>query len=256
MTAMPRDDIAPRAPDRAAPPAARLQGASVYRGGRAILDQVTTRLTAKGVTALIGPNGSGKTTLLKLLNGLIEPDAGAVSWGGEGGDDALPPQAVAQAMLLQQPVLLRRSAAANLAFAARRAGVPKAERAALIADWLERAHLGGRAETAARRLSGGEQRRLALVRALMLNPQVLLLDEPGAGLDPSALRKLEDLIADAAARGVKVILSSHDLGQVRRLADELLFLNAGRLEAAGFAGEVLDAPPVDSLHRFLKGDLL
>ncbi|MEQ8602457.1 MAG: ATP-binding cassette domain-containing protein [Marivibrio sp.] len=249
---MPRDDLTPRVPQAPAPPAARLADVSVRRGGRAILDGVSTRLTARGVTALIGPNGAGKTTFLKVLNGLIAPDRGAALWG----EDGAAPKAVAQAMLLQQPVLLRRTAAANLVFAARRAGIPKSARADLIAYWLERASLTGRADAPARRLSGGEQRRLALVRALMLRPQALLLDEPGAGLDPSALRKLEALIAEAAEAGVKVIFSSHDLGQVRRLADELLFLNAGRLDAAGPAGALLDDPPAETLRRFLKGELL
>lgn len=256
---MPRDGTPPaplQPADAATLPAfaARLEAVTVARRGRTILERVTTQLTGRGVTALIGPNGSGKTTLLKTLNGLIAPDAGRVVWVGPEGETS--PLGVRQAMLLQQPALLRRTAVANLAFAAKRAGVPRAERSALAARWLDRAGLGALADSPARRLSGGEQRRLALARALILSPQALILDEPGAGLDPAATRALEALIADAAASGVKVVFSTHDVGQVRRLADEALFLNGGRLEAAGFARDLLDDPPAATLAAFLKGDLL
>ncbi|MCR9222015.1 MAG: ATP-binding cassette domain-containing protein [Alphaproteobacteria bacterium] len=259
MTAVPRDGTPPaplQPTDSAAARgfSARLDAVSVVRGGRAILDGATTQLTGRGVTALIGPNGSGKTTLLKLLNGLVAPDAGRVVWFGPDGETS--PLGVRQAMLLQQPALLRRTAAANLVFAAKRAGVPRSDRRSLAARWLDKAGLSALAESPARRLSGGEQRRLALARALILAPQALILDEPGAGLDPAATRALEALIADAAASGVKVVFSTHDVGQVRRLADEALFLNAGRLEAAGLARDLLDDPPVVSLAAFLKGDLL
>ncbi len=255
---MPRDGLMTAGatgalPEAAAQPlAARLDRVGVRRRGRAILSQVSATLPGRGITAVIGPNGAGKSTLLKLLNGLIAPDEGTLGWGA----DRLPPEAVRQAMLLQQPVLLRRTVTANLAFAAKRAGLARADRPAVIGHWLEKAGLTALADSPARRLSGGEQRRLALARALVIAPQVLLLDEPGAGLDPSAMRALESLIAEAASAGIKVVMSTHDLGQVRRLADDLVFLNAGRLDAAGATAALMEEPPTATFDAFMKGDLL
>lgn len=231
---------------------ARLDGVTVRRRGRDLLHSVDATVPGTGITAIIGPNGAGKSTLLKVLNGLIAPDAGRIGWG----DDGRPPGTMRIAMLLQHPVLLRRTVKANLAFAARRAGIARADRPATVARWLDKAGLTALAETPARRLSGGEQRRLALARALTLAPRVLLLDEPGAGLDPTATRALEALIREAAGAGIKVVMTSHDLGQVRRLADDLLFLNAGRLDAAGPAAALLEKPATATLTAFLKGDLL
>jgi len=234
------------------PLGATLDGLGVHRRGRAILRDLNADLSGHGVTAVIGPNGAGKSTLIKVLGGLIRPDQGRVGWGPDG----LPPGAVPQAILLQQPVLLRRTTRANLVFAAKRARIARADQPALIDHWLGKAGLSLLAESPARRLSGGEQRRLALARALILGPRVLLLDEPGAGLDPSALRAVEALVMEATASGIKVVLSTHDLGQVRRMADDLLFLNAGQIDALGPASDLMDAPPTKTFDAFLKGDLL
>ena len=232
--------------------APRLTGVSVRRRGRALIDRIDVRLAERGVTAVMGPNGAGKSTLLKLLHGLIAPSAGAVAWE----PDARRPRAVRQAMLLQNPVLLRRSVAANLVFAARHAGLDPGRREEAVAAWLDRAGLAALSDRPARRLSGGEQRRLALARALIAEPAVLILDEPGAGLDPSAMRAVETMMAEAAAAGVRLLFSSHDIAQVRRLADEAAFLHAGRLVEAGPVEILLDRPRSSTLTAFLEGDLL
>jgi tungstate transport system ATP-binding protein len=241
---MPRDGR----PDAAAGPAiARLQAVQVRRGGRTVLS-VADWAPGPGVTALIGPNGSGKTTLLRLLHGLIAPDAGTLTWSG-----GAPPR---RAILLQSPVLLRRTVAGNLDFVLRRRGLDRTARHARIADLLAQAELAESAARPARHLSGGQKRRLALAQALAQDPELLLLDEPTAGLDPAASARLERMVADIAAGGVPVVLSSHEMGQVRRLADALLFLNAGRGEAAGPVPALLDAPNHQTLSRFLKGELI
>lgn len=225
-----------------------VRGLRLTRDGKRILDIDRLDIPTNGTTAIIGPNGSGKTTLLRVLHGLAAPDAGRIDWPGAA--------APVQAMLLQHPVLLRRSAAGNIAFALRRAGVSRADRPGRIDGLLSDARLAELADRPARRLSGGQQRRLALARALAVDPAMLLLDEPAAGLDPAAMRRLERMIADSAARGIAVLLTSHDLGQVRRLADWLVFMHAGRVVEAGRTDTLLDNPGTQELATFLRGDLL
>lgn len=200
-----------------------------------------------GVTALIGPNGAGKTTLLRLLHGLIEPNAGTISWPGG--------QAPSRAILLQSPVLLRRTAAANIDFILKRRGIPSDQRPHQIAESLAQARLEDCATRPARHLSGGQKRRLALAQALAQAPRVLLLDEPTAGLDPTATVGVEHMISKAAADGIAVFISSHELGQVRRLADRALFLHAGKPLEAGPLPSLFDDPQSRELIAFLQGDL-
>lgn len=221
----------------------------VRRGGRNILDIQSWSLPLTGgVTALIGPNGAGKTTLLRLLHDLVRPDSGRLEWPGNGA----PPRAI----LLQNPVLLRRTVSANLDFVLKRKGLDKAERQYRIDHLLDRARLSDRRNAAARHLSGGQQRRLALAQALAQAPRVLLLDEPTAGLDPAAAASLEAMMAEIAGEGIAVILSSHEMGQVRRLANRVLFLNAGRAVESGPLPTTFDAPKTPELEAFLRGDLI
>src|SRR5262245_56253 len=154
-----------------------------------ILDRITLTLDAGAPTVVIGPNGSGKTTLLRLAMGLIRPTGGTITWGGRA--DASPDR---RAIVFQRPVMLRRSAEANLRYALDAAGVPSAKRAERMHELMTLVGLAGLGERPARRLSGGEQQRLALARALARDPQVLFLDEPTASLDPAATKSVEDLI--------------------------------------------------------------
>lgn len=242
---MPRDQAGTASPNEPA----ELRGIRIIRGSRTILDiPIWSLPLSGGVTALIGPNGAGKTTLLRLLHDLLPPDKGQIDWPGG--------SAPRRAILLQSPVLLRRTVSANLDFILKRRGLDKRERLQRIDALLDRARLSDRRDAAARHLSGGQQRRLALAQALAQAPRMLLLDEPTAGLDPAAAAALEVMVTEAAADGIAVVLSSHEMGQVRRLADRVLFLNAGRPVETGLLPATFDAPKSSELDAFLKGDLI
>ena len=199
-----------------------------FRAGRqTLLAEVSFRLGADGCTAVLGPNGAGKTLLLRLCHGLLEPSAGAVRWGG-----LEPARARArQAMVFQLPALLNRSVRANVDYALKLRRVPPARRRAPVSEALERCGLAGIAGRNALLLSGGERQKLAIARAWVTRPRALLMDEPTSELDPLATREIEDMIRLLAAQGVRVILTTHDMAQARALADDVLFLERGRLAA-------------------------
>jgi len=187
-----------------------------------VVRQISLAIVAGAPTVLVGPNGAGKSTLIRLAMGLIAPTAGRITWGGRSETDGK-----RRAMVFQRPVMLRRSAAANVAYALKAAGVPRADRAPRVSTLLARVGLAPLAERPARRLSGGEQQRLALARALARDPEVLFLDEPTASLDPAATKAFEDILRDVAQSGVKIVMATHDLGEARRLAGEIVFLLRG-----------------------------
>jgi tungstate transport system ATP-binding protein len=216
-----------------------------------ILDQITLTLAPGAPTVLIGPNGAGKTTLLRLAMGLIAASRGRVTWGDR---EQVPP--THRAIVFQRPVMLRRSAAANIRYALAAADIPRAEHAARVGALLALVGLRGLGERAARRLSGGEQQRLALARALAKDPQVLFLDEPTASLDPAATKAIEDVIRAVAVRGIKVVMSTHDLGEARRLAGEIVLLHRGRIIESGAAEAFFSAPKTEEGRRFIGGELL
>jgi tungstate transport system ATP-binding protein len=216
-----------------------------------ILDRVSLMLAPGAPTVLIGPNGSGKTTLLRLAMGLIAPTNGRITWAGR---DDLPPER--RAIVFQRPAMLRRSAAGNVRYALAAANVPRGERHQRILDLLALVGLSGFERRPARRLSGGEQQRLALARALARDPDVLFLDEPSASLDPAATKAIEDIVRDIAARGVKVVMSTHDLAQARRIAGEIAFMHRGRLIENAPAAEFFNAPRTEEARRFVSGELL
>ena len=179
-------------------------------------------------TVLIGPNGAGKTTLLRAAMGLIPVSRGRITWGGR--DNA---RAERLAILFQRPVMLRRSTAGNVRYALAAAGVPRAARNATRGRVARFGRPRRTRSRPARRLSGGEQQRLALARALARDPAVLFLDEPTASLDPAATKAIEDIVRAVTARGVKVVMSTHDLGQAKRLAGDVVLLHRGRLIESG-----------------------
>ncbi|MCK9915586.1 ATP-binding cassette domain-containing protein [Microbacteriaceae bacterium K1510] len=221
------------------------------RGGNATILDLSLTFSAGPPTILIGPNGSGKTTLLRVAMGLIAVDGGCVTWGGR---EISPPDR--RAIVFQRPVMLRRSAAGNLRYALAAADIPRAQHAARTAELLALVGLDSLADRPARRLSGGEQQRLALARALARNPDLLFLDEPTASLDPAATKQIEDVIATVAARGVKVVMSTHDLGQARRLAGDIILLHRGRIIEQAPAPDFFTAPNMDEARRFIAGELL
>ena len=216
-----------------------------------ILDRVTLSIGAGTTTVIVGPNGSGKTTLLRLAMGLVCPTSGRVTWGGRA--DA---SSERRAIVFQRPVMLRRTAAANLRYALAAANVPASERDARVRELLALVGLTSIADRPARKLSGGEQQRLALARALAKDPQILFLDEPTASLDPAATRSVEDLICGIAARGIKVVMSTHDLGEARRLAGEVVLMHRGRIVEANNAASFFNNPKTSDAARFVAGELM
>ena len=222
-------------------------------GDRRLIDGVDLRLDRGLRTVIIGPNGAGKSLLLRLLHGLIEPSAGEVLWRNQ---PAGAETRKHQAMVFQRPVLLRRSVAANMYHALRTNGCTRRDAQARAALWLKRADLSHTADQPARLLSGGEQQRLAVARALSLEPEVLFLDEPTASLDPASTLSIESLIQSAADAGTKIVFVTHDLGQARRFADEVVFLYRGRVEAFGYAPDFFDAPSSEKAQAFIEGRIV
>lgn len=229
----------------------QFEGVSVQIGSTVILDDVNLSIAPGQPTMVIGPNGSGKTTLLRLCMGLSVPTTGRITWGGR---DALRPGRLA--MLFQRPVMLRRSVADNITYGLAKAGLSRKQRLARMEQVLSRVGLLELAGRPARRLSGGEQQRVALARALAREPELLLLDEPTASLDPAATRAVEDIITMAAQSGIKIVMASHDLGQVRRLAGEVAFLVRGRLCERAAATDFFDRPSTREAAAFVRGDLV
>jgi tungstate transport system ATP-binding protein len=228
-----------------------LDGVSLQAGATTMLDRLSLTITQGAPTLIVGPNGAGKSSLLRLCMGLTAPSAGRVSWGGRA--DGAPRR---RAILFQRPVMLRRTTAANVAYALAQAGIPRKQRAQHAAALLDRVGLSDLAQRPARRLSGGEAQRLALARALARDPELLLLDEPTANLDPAAARGVEAIVLTAAQSGIKIVMASHDLGQVRRLAGDVIFLVRGALRERATAADFLDHPTTPEAAAFLRGDLV
>ena len=216
----------------------RFDEVTIAVGAVNLLDRLSLTLAAGAPTVLIGPNGAGKSTVLRAAMGLLQPTTGRILHAG----------GPRRAIVFQRPTMLRRTAEANVRYAmvgADRTG----ELLALVG--LEHA-----ATRPARRLSGGEQQRLALARALARDPAVLFLDEPTASLDPAAAKAIEDVVRTIAARGVKVVMSTHDLGEARRLAGEVVLLHRGRVVEAAAAARFFDAPATEEARKFIAGELL
>lgn len=228
-----------------------LEHVSVVAGRVTILDRISLVFVPGPPTVLIGPNGSGKTTLLRAAMGLTAPTDGRITWAG---NPVSPP--LRRAIVFQRPTMLRRSVAGNVRYALAHAGVPRPQWPGRIAELLALVGLAGLEERPARKLSGGEQQRLALARALARDPELLLLDEPTASLDPAATKAIEDVIRAVAARGLKVVMATHDLGEARRLAGEIVLLHRGRVIETGAADAFFARPRTEEARRFIAGELL
>lgn len=220
--------------------------------GHRWLKEIGCTFGAGPKTVVLGPNGSGKSLLLRICHGLLTPAAGTVAWAVRD-EKAL---RRAQAMVFQRPVMLRRSAGANVAYALKLMGVARAERHPRTIEALQRVGLERFERHPARLMSFGEQQRLALARAWAQRPQILFLDEPTANLDPASTQVIEEVVADLAARGVKVVMTTHDLGQAKRLADEVMFLSRGRLVEHAPAASFFAGPESPAARAFLDGKIL
>ena len=227
-----------------------LKGAGYTVAGQPLLHGISLQIEAGRRLIVMGANGAGKSLFLRLCHGLIAPTSGQCVWA----NGAVRPQA--QAMVFQRPVLLRRSVAANLEYPLTLMGLARAARHEIVAQTLQRFGLSALANRPARLLSGGEQQRLALARAWAMRPQVLFLDEPCSALDPSATRIIEEMVAQFSDDGITIVMSTHDLGQARRLAQDVAFLHRGRLIEHAGADRFFAGPKAPEARAFLAGDLV
>jgi tungstate transport system ATP-binding protein len=230
----------------------RLERVGYARNGRALIGDVTLELAAGSRTIVLGPNGAGKSLLLRLCHGLLTPTSGRLVWAGPEGGSARG----RHAMVFQRPVVLRRSVLANVVHALALAGIERGRRRRIAYEALARVGQEALAERSARVLSGGEQQCLALARAWAIGPEVLFLDEPTANLDPAATRRIEGIIQDFHTAGTKIVMTTHDLGQAGRLADEVVFLHKGRLVERAPADRFFLTPATREAATFLRGELL
>lgn len=217
--------------------------------GRTIIDRVSVEIIDGPRTVILGPNGAGKSVLMRLCHGLLMPTSGRITWRSPANGRKR------QAMVFQRPVMLRRSALANVVYGLKLAGVAPDERELRARDVLEAVGLADIAERPARVLSGGEQQKLALARAWALGPEVLFLDEPTANLDPGATREVETIIGQIRASGTKIVMTTHSLGQARRLGDEVLFLSQGRLAERSDTERFFRQPVSAEAVAFLREEL-
>ncbi|MGZ9006354.1 MAG: ABC transporter ATP-binding protein, partial [Burkholderiales bacterium] len=226
-----------------------LQDVSYVVDGRRILDRIGVEIGAGPRTVILGSNGAGKSVLMRVCHGLLKPSTGTVVWRTRNGGGRR------QAMVFQRPVMLRRSAVANVRYGLRLAGFSRRESELRAYDVLEAVGLEQQARQPARKLSGGEQQRLALARAWALGPEVLFLDEPTANLDPRATREVESIIMAIHATGTKIVMTTHNLGQAKRLGDEILFLSEGRLVERTPVQRFFTEPQSAEAAAFIRAEL-
>ena len=222
-----------------------LRDVSVRFGQVQALRQVSISVARGELIALVGPNGSGKTTLLRAMHGLLRMQ----------GTRTIGPQAQRQAMVFQRPFMMRLSVRNNLRLALWLSGVPRAQWNERCAAALARVALQGLEERPARALSGGQQQRLAIARAWAVQPTLLFLDEPTASLDPTAKKEVEALLAGFAADGMTLVMSTHNLGQAKRLASRVVYLEDGEIHADLPTAQFFDGALQGRARQFVKGEM-
>lgn len=226
-------------------------GAIARRRGKVLVGPVDFKFDGGDTLVVIGPNGSGKTTFLSMLHGTTRLSDGDISWGCP-----LPDARAAQSFVFQRPILLRRSVRDNIAYPLRIRGIARSKAGKIAEDWAHRVGLGDMLDRRALALSGGEQQKLALARALVLRPALVFLDEPCAALDGRSTRAIERILQDAKDGGTRLILSTHDMGQARRLAGRIFFMLHGKLHESGPADAFFSAPRTREAQAFLQGDIV
>ncbi|MEA9604362.1 ATP-binding cassette domain-containing protein [Polynucleobacter sp. JS-JIR-II-c23] len=215
----------------------------VKSNGRTILNIPHALIPADRITACIGPNGAGKTTLLKLLDGLVKPDSGTVNYSFK----------TKTALVLHHTPMIKASAKTNIAM------VCDADESIKNADVdrvIEQVGLSGLANSPAHKLSAGERQKVCLGRAILQKPNLVLLDEPTANLDPNTTEQVEELIRQFDRQGVDVIFSSHQLAQVQRLAEHIIFIDQGEIKEKGPVGPFFNNPQTPAAKRYLQQELL
>ena len=233
-------------------PLLHLRGIEFHNAGKTLIRKLDLTVLSGRTLMIMGANGAGKSLLLRLIHGLLQPSQGQVLWRNRPLDRHARDQ---QAMVFQHPVLLRQSVLDNLRFVLRARNIDKKKHSSFCMEALQQARLEHMALHPARLLSGGEQQRLALVRSLICQPELLLLDEPTANLDPASTHAVETLIHEAQSKGVTIIMVTHDLGQARRLGQDIAFLHAGRLVEYGSAEQLLSMPRSAAMLAWKEGRL-
>jgi tungstate transport system ATP-binding protein len=218
-----------------------VDGLSLTEGGTRIIDGASLTLAAQR-TVILGPNGAGKSTLLRLIHGLLHPSGGCLDW----------PRPLSQAMVFQRPIMLRTTALANVEYGLKLKGYAAADRRQRATESLARVGLEQIAARPARLLSGGEQQRVALARAWALEPELLILDEPTASLDPASSREVERIIGEIAASGTRILMTTHNLGQAKRIAEEIVFIDRGRIVEQTAVEQFFTLPRTEAAQRFLQ----
>ncbi|WP_270725096.1 ATP-binding cassette domain-containing protein [Shimia sp. Alg240-R146] len=225
--------------------------AVVRRRGKVLVGPISAELETDGLTIVMGPNGAGKTTLLRLLHGMERVSKGQLTW-----QVPEPMARAAQAFVFQTPILMRRSTLDNVAYPLLVHGVAQTDARARSADWLERVGLADSGSKPAHVLSGGERQKMALARALIREPQIVFLDEPCANLDGRATREFEDLLAETRAEGTRIVMATHDIGQARRLAEDVWFIHHGLIHEAAPAEAFFATPKSPEARAFIQGDIV
>lgn len=228
-----------------------LTAARAQRHGKTLVGPIDLGLGGVGVTAVIGPNGAGKTTFLRLLHGTERLCSGTIRW-----HCSTEEARHHQAFVFQHPVMLRRTVLQNLCYPLTLRGTPRRAAEDQARDWAARIGLGDMLDRPAPMLSGGERQKLALARAMITDPALLFLDEPCAALDGRATREIEDILHTAKSKGMRLILATHNMGQARRLADDVVFLLRGRVHETGAAQDFFNQPATPQAKAFLEGDIV
>jgi tungstate transport system ATP-binding protein len=227
---------------------------SLRRDGRTILSHVNLEI---GMTSnsmvILGPNGAGKSLLVRILAALVQPNSGTVTWANAPPNRA---RAAKIGFLFQRPIMLRRTALENIAYALAFSGLGKKDCLERASRILAQAGMSNIAETHARVLSGGEQQRLAIVRAMACDPDIFILDEPTSNLDPTSTAAIEQMVRDVRNRGTPVVFITHDLGQARRLADEIVFLHQGRILERTRGDQFFKRPQTPEATAYIRGDIV
>lgn len=227
------------------------QNLTVQVKGKVILGPLDLELPQGGITVILGPNGAGKTSLLKAFHGIMRLKKGHVSWQCTTQDAAKK-----QAFVFQTPTMLRRSVLENLCYPLQLRQTPKDQAHTMALSWAKRIKLQDQLNQPATRLSGGEQQKLALARALICGPQMLFLDEPTASLDGQTTRDIEQILVECAAANTTLLMSTHNIGQAKRLANRIIFLHHGRIECHMQSSAFFDAPPTLNTQKFIEGDIV
>ncbi len=229
-----------------------VKNAEVRRRGKTLIGPLSTTISAEGFSIVMGPNGAGKTTFLRMLHGMERlKRGGSLRW-----QCAEKEARTRQAFVFQAPIMMRRSALDNVAYPLILHGVGRKDARRQAAAWLERVGLGDSSTKQATILSGGERQKLAIARALIRGPDVLFLDEPCANLDGRATREVEAVLKDAHDGGTRIVMATHDLGQAKRLAQDVWFIHHGNILEITAAEQFFTQPTTTEARAFVSGDIV